>query len=287
MKLKTLLETPPWDWPRDAGRTFHKALTDKRADPSDRLIAAELAGDLVVMNDELAGDLMAIVGSADESDDLRAKAAIAFGPVLEQADTFGFDDPLDLDEIPIGERTFADIQDLLEKVYRDSSVPKLVRRRVLEASIRAPAEWHPNAIATAFASGDGEWILTAVFAARHVSGFEKQILAALQSKDEQIHYQAVRAAGQWELSAAATHVIALVRDDETPKPLLIAAIEAIGNIRPREARQILSDLLDSDDEDIAETADEAIAMAEGTFDEEDDEEDEDEDGHKGGGGWIN
>jgi hypothetical protein len=42
MDLKILQETPPWDWPRDSGKTF--------------------------------------------SEELRSTAAIALGPVLEQAD---------------------------------------------------------------------------------------------------------------------------------------------------------------------------------------------------------
>jgi len=57
MDLKTLLDTPPWDWPGDAGRTFWRILTDPRSNESDRLVAAELTGDLTVINDELADTL--------------------------------------------------------------------------------------------------------------------------------------------------------------------------------------------------------------------------------------
>ncbi len=49
--LKALLDTPPWDWPADAGRMFHKTLTDGNAGEPDRLIAAQLAGDFVVINE--------------------------------------------------------------------------------------------------------------------------------------------------------------------------------------------------------------------------------------------
>jgi hypothetical protein len=59
MDLKTLLDTPPWDWPTDAGRMFQKILIDQRADESDRLVAAELAGDFTVINDDLADTLFA------------------------------------------------------------------------------------------------------------------------------------------------------------------------------------------------------------------------------------
>jgi hypothetical protein len=54
----------------------------------------------------------------------------------------------------------------------------------------------------------------------------------------------------------------------------------VASIRPREAGDILLDLTDGDDEDIVEAAKEAMALAEGTSE-------EDEDGEKDAGGWIN
>ena len=277
MDLKTLLDTPPWDWPTDAGRMFQKILIDQRADESDRLVAAELAGDFTVINDDLADTLLAVVGSADEPEQLRAKAAISLGPVLEQAETDGFEDP---DDVPITERTFRNIQDSLEKIYLDNSTPKEVRRRILEASVRAPETWHQDAIRYAYSSGDKEWMLTAVFSMRWVRGFDDQILAALKSADAEIQYEAVKAAGNWELDAAWSHIVELVNDAHTPKPLLLAAISAVGSIRPAEAGNILVDLADSEDEEIAEAADEAMAAAEVASDEEDDEDDEEDE-------WVN
>ena len=267
MDLKTLQDTPPWDWPTDAGKKFQEILIDHQADRTDRLIAAELAGDLTVINDELADALMAIIGSSDEPERLRARAAIALGPVLEQADTDGFEDP---DDVPISQRTFRNIQDLLHKLYFDDSIPKEVRRRILEASVRAPESWHQNAIRTAYSSGDKDWMLTAVFAMGRVRGFDDQILEALESADPEIHYEAVEAAGTWGLAAAWSHVVALVHGAATPKPLLLAAISAVASIRPAEARRILVDLADSGDEEIAEAADEAIGKAETVSDEEED-----------------
>lgn len=276
MDLKTLMDTPPWDWPSDAGKMFEKILNDTRAQESDRLMAAELAGDFTVINDDLADDLMAIVRDAEEPETLRARAAISLGAVLEQGDTDGFDDP---DDVPISERTFHNIQDTLHRVYLDNSNPKEVRRRILEASVRAPQDWHQDAIKAAYSSGDQEWMLTAVFSMRWVRGFDDQILEALKDADPEIHYQAVSAAGNWELDAAWPHIIALLNDPGTPKPLLIAAIGAASSIRPQEAAEILVDLAASDDEEISEAADEAIAMSEPMSDEEDDEDDASE--------WIN
>ena len=276
MDLKTLQDTPPWDWPRDAGKKFQKIRIDHEANETDRLIAAELAGDLTVINDQLADALMAVIRRPDEPEQLRAAAAIALGPVLEQADIDGFEDP---DDVPITQRTFHNIQDLLHKLHFDNSIPKEVRRRILEASVRAPEEWHQNAIRAAYSSGDKEWILTAVFSMRWIRGFDDQILEALKSGDVEIQCEAILAAGNWELAAAWSHILALVRDAATPKSLLLAAIGAVATIRPGEARSVLEDLADSDDEEIAEAVDEAIGMAETVPDEEDDEE--------VGSDWIN
>ena len=88
----------------------------------------------------------------------------------------------------------------------------------------------------------------------------------------------MKAAGNWELNSAWSHIIGLVHNPATPKYLLLAAIDAVACIRPREARAILLALADSDDEEIAEAADEAITIAEGSSGEIDDEDTSD---------WIN
>jgi len=271
MNLKILLDTPPWDWPNDAGKIFQEILIDSKANESDRLIAAELAGDFTVVNDELADTLLAIVCNAGQPDQLRARAAISLGPVLEHADTQEFEDP---DDAPITERVFRKIQESLHRLYLDDSVPKEVRRRILEASVRAPQNWHKDAIQDAYSSEDKDWMLTAVFSMRWVRGFDNQILKALKSANAEIHYEAVKAAGNWELDAAWSHILALVNNTETPKPLLLAAISAAASIRPQEAGTALIELAASDDEEIAEAVEEAIAMSgedsdEASYDEED------------------
>jgi hypothetical protein len=118
-----------------------------------------------------------------------------------------------------------------------------------------------------------------VFSMRWVRGFDDQILEALKSGDAEIQYEAIQAAGNWGLATAWSHILALVRDAATPKSLLLAAISAVASIRPAEARSVLVDLGDSDDEEIAEAVDEAIEMAEPVPNEEDDEE--------FGSEWIN
>lgn len=272
MGLKTMKETPPWDWPEGSVERFLEVLRDEQADESERLLAAELAGDSTVVNDELADELLAIVGSGEEEEQLRAKAAISLGPILEYGDQDGFENPHD---VPITERTFGRIQESLREAYMDADTPKEVGRRILEASVRAPRDWHQDAIRSAYSSADDDWKLTAVFCMGWVRGFDDQILEALQSDNPAIHYQAVCAAGEWEVDGAWSHVVALVRAEGTDKPLLLAAIGAVASIRPQEAGEILADLTNANDEEIVEAAYEALAMAEGPVGNEYDDEDDD------------
>ena len=144
----------------------------------------------------------------------------------------------------------------------DADVPQEVRRRILEAAVRAPQDWHQDAIREAYSSADESWRLTAVFCMRFIRGFNDQILEALESENHDIHYEAVCAAGNWEVDAAWSHIAGLVTTEEPDKPLLLAAIDAVASIRPQEAAEILTDLMDSEDEDIAEAILEALAMAE-------------------------
>ena len=280
MNLTTLKDTPSWEWPEETAATLLDILRGDRSSASDLLLAAELAGDVTVISTELVDALLSILRRGDKPEAVRGQAAISLGPVLELADTEGFEDA---DDLPITERTFEEIQEWLHELYMDANVPRNVRRRILEASVRAPRDWHRDAIRAAYGSGDETWRLTAVFCMRFIPGFEEQILEALASPNPDLHYEAVVAAGNWGLDAAWPHVAALVASRTTPKPLLLASIDAVASIRPHDALELLGDLADSDDEDIADAAHEALAMAQGhSVDDEghalrDDELDDDDD----------
>jgi hypothetical protein len=272
MDLKQLQDTPPWEWPEEAGQFLHEILVDGGADPADRLIAAELAGDYTVIDDTLADALLAIVQDNSATEALRCTAAVSLGPALEHADMMGFDDP---DDILVSEKMFLGMQKALRKLYMAPDLPETLRRRVLETSAQAPREWHQEAVRAAFAAADEAWRSTAVFCMGFVDGFEQEILAALDSDNEEIHYHAVRAAGNWELEAAWEHAVALALSDQTEKSLRLAAIEAVAGIRPAEASMALTELMDSDDEEIAEAVFEALTLSGGLSVFDDDEEGDD------------
>lgn len=281
MNLQAMNDTPPWEWPEDAGEIISKVLCDKKAMLSERVLAAELAGDIVVMNDDMAALLLDILEDASEPEELRSMVPISLGPSLEYADVMEFDDYDEEDEM-LSEEAFDDIRERLREVYFAEGVPKNVRRRILEGSVRSPMDWHFDAISEAYASDDEEWCLSAVFCMGYVDGFEDQILEALESKNPDIFYEAVCAAGNWGIEAAWSDVEKLLTSGHTDKPLLIAAIEAAPYINPEEAEPLLSDFVDSDDEDIAEAAEEALNAAglnedDDLDDDYDDDDDDDDD----------
>lgn len=258
-KLRTLVETPPWEWPENAGAVLLGVIRDRGAADDERVLAAGLAGDSVFIDDALAKALVAVMRSANEPDELRATAAIALGPVLEECSTNGFDD--EWCEPPITARTFAEIQQAMRATYQDTAAPTLVRRRVLEGAVRAPSDWHADAVRAAHASDDPDWRLTGVFCMRFVRGFDEQILAELTNPDVQIQAEAIRAAGEWEIEAAGRHVLRILRSEKADKQLVLAAIEAVGAVSPDDALDVLTALEDSDDPEIAEAAEEASEMA--------------------------
>jgi uncharacterized protein (UPF0147 family) len=258
MNIHTLNDIPPWEWPENAGEFISKVLRDKDTPESDRVLAAELAGENVVMNDNLGNLLLTIIQDNDEPEELRAKAAISLGPALDYGNMMEFDDP---DDIVLSEGVFHKVQAQLQDIYQDANSPKTLRRRVLEASVRAPMDWHKQAIQEAYRSNDQEWLLTAVFCMAYVKGFEDQILESLESKNPEIFYEAVRAAGNWGVKEAWPYVKEIITGEDVDKPLLIAAIDACIHINSHESVDILSELSLSDDEEIAEAAEEALSMA--------------------------
>jgi hypothetical protein len=260
MDLKTLQNTPPWEWPEQTDMMLLEILKKGSPDAPDRLLAVELSGDSTVINDALAKALLAVVQNDREKDEVRGMAAIALGPALEHADMMGFEDE---DDVVLSEGLFRDIQQTLRELFAKGELPEVVRRRVLEGSVRAPQSWHHEAVCTAYGSDNENWRLTAVFCMQYIAGFETEILQSLKSDDEMIHYQAVVAAGNWEMDEAWDHVAKLARTNSTDKDLRIAAIEAMATIRPQASGAILGDLMNSKDEEIADAASEALMMAEG------------------------
>ena len=284
MDIHNLEYMEPWEWPSNAAADILRVLRDKAASEDDRALAASFAGDFVVINDELAEELMAVVKDPGAPAEVRARAAVAFGPALEHSDSC---DWMDEDDILVSEEVFNRMRQTLHEVYQDATVPKVVRRRALEGAVRAPEDWQEEAIRAAYASDDTEWKTTAVFGMAYVAGFDNEILDALQSRIPEVQFEAVRAAGSREVVAAWPYIAHLLDRGTRDKDLLLAAIDAAPYVNREESLELLSALAISKDGEIAEAASDAMGMAvalresldeEGGWDEgEDDEEYEDED----------
>ena len=271
--LRALQNTPPWEWPEDAGKVLLDVLRGARSAESDFALAVELAGELTVINDDLVDALLAILRRSDESEETRGRAAISLGAVLEQADLDGFGDP---DDMPISERTFHTIQKSLQELYRDAG------------RSRGSAAADPGGSGTrsaGLAQGRGT---RRIRQQRRSLEAHRRLRDALRSRIHEADPRSVgqpesrtsttrpssrRAIGKWRQPGRTSQ--SLVASEETDKALLLAAIEAAGSIRPQEAARVLAALMDSDDEDIAEAAHEAVGMAESLLGMDLDEDDED------------
>lgn len=279
MDVEFLSRMPPWDWPDGADETIRTTLRDRSASAAARELAAELAGRLVVMDDELADVVLELISDPDEDDGIRGRAAISLGPVLEEADLASQDD---LDDASVSPETAERIRKTLRAMYTDGEAPTYVRRRVLEASVRHPEPWHEGAVRSAYHSGDHEWKVTAVFCMGHVAGFEDEILDAIRSGDPRLRHEGVVAAGRQEVRQAWPLIRPLLLAPTQDRSLLFAAIEAVVGVRPEAASAVLDPLLDSDDPDVAEAAEEAADMADAFLAGPDDAEAPGPDGFGGG-----
>lgn len=256
--IYTLDELAPWEWGEDAPEIIKKVLNDKNASDDDRLLAAQLAGDHVVLNDDMAENLLAIVEDVNENELLRAQAAVSFGAGFEYADMMDFDDFSGEDDM-FSEDVFNKAQEALHKLYKDKNTPKIVKRRILEGTVRGPRPWHDRAVRSAFAIDDLEWKITAVFCMGYLKGFEVEILEALETNEHDLFYEAVMSAGRCEVKDAWPFIKDILYDRNIDKWLLIAAIEAAARINPEESLDILMEYENSEDEDIAAAAEDALA----------------------------
>jgi len=270
--LEHLANTPPWQWPVVAGATLLAVLRAPDTSPTDRLLAAELAGDPCAHDDAIAAELLRLATGNDQPEELRMQAAISLGPGLELADIDGFDNPEDM---PLSEAMFQKIRTTLRRLYQDAAAPKDVRRRALEAAVRAPEAWHEGAVRAGFATDDPDWRLTAVFCMRWISGFDAEIVAALESDDPDLHYEALHAAGNWCVEAAWPQIVAMIESPDTEKSYLLAAMDAAAGVNPEAAAELLLPRTEAEDEEVAEAAHEAMEMAEaligGDWEDEDEE----------------
>jgi uncharacterized protein (UPF0147 family) len=243
-------------------------------DPATRETVKILRGDdwpaLLIELEDLAGaideaiapEVVHLVGF-DAPVEVRAAAAIALGPTLEECNG-EFDDgaAVDLGFLgpPISEATYRQILEVLHRLYLDGTTPKLLRRRALEASIRSPQPWHVGAITAAWSSDDFDWRVTAMFCMGLCWGhdFTQEIEDGFRSEVLEIQGQAIEAAGDRRVMSLMPEILQIMVDESAPRDLRFAAVSAAGGFGGVEVMGALWVVAESDDEELAEYATEVL-----------------------------
>ncbi len=269
------------DDPRPAVESFDEANREvvlALRSPDRKVRAVALAEASPMVDDELARELLRFARDPERGEVERGDALIALGPALEtcsydETDDGGLPDAAPEEEdwwdLPLSSAVYREATEALRRLYLDASVPKLVRRRALEAAVRAPRDWHRDAAGSAWRSDDPEWRLTAVFAMGHLPGFAAEIEQALDDQDLPIAREAFLAAGRAGIEGLAERLMDVAADRHADHELRLAAIEGLGELGPETAVEILEDLSLDSDREIADAAEEALEELQllGGFDE--------------------
>jgi hypothetical protein len=248
----------------ESNREYVAAL--RSDDPEVREHALEEIAPIV--DDALARELLRFARDPARSDEERGRALIVLGPALEECyDEEAPDGTFDAAppggegwwELPLSSAGYRELTEELRRIYLDGAVPKLVRRRALEAAVRAPRDWQREAAATAWRSGDPEWRVTAVFAMGHLPGFEGEIDEAFRGEDPVVRQEAMLAAGRSSAGEAlGGSILDVAADRKAPRDERLTAIEALGELQPDGAFEVLDELRDDPDPEIAAAAEEAL-----------------------------
>lgn len=151
------------------------------------------------------------------------------------------------------------VENALLAAYYAPDQDALVRRRILEALANSSHDELPDMILEAYQEDDDILRVGAVFAMGRSADprWNRIVLDELGSSDSAMLFEAVRASGELEIENALPDLIRLLGDEDVE--IRDAAVWALGRIGGREARRALKACCASDDEDLAEAAEDALA----------------------------
>lgn len=244
-------------------RSFDKrSLTLLRTlmDDSDAEVRAEAIACLWEDPDPRWIDVLMRKAEQDPHADVRAHAISALGRYVfegEAAALEGWDAPT----FTLSQEDYTRVVDFLFRIAQDPEEALSTRRYAIEAlAFRSEDADVFDLIDWAYHHRDRRMRVSALFAmSRHGSPrWTPFILAEMHSRDPQIQYEAVRAAGELGLHEATDILIDLVRAKGTRKPLRLLAIYALGETGDDKALPVLEQLARSRDRDVREVAREAI-----------------------------
>lgn len=214
------------------------ALTDP--DPRVREVALRLLWESEDVG--LVAKMLQMVEN-DPAEKVRAAAATSLGQYIYQGE---------LEEIP--EAVLHRIEEKLLEITTSTSEPKLVRRRALEAmGFSSRPEVKPLILA-AYDNNDQEWLVSGLFAMGRSANASwiPSVMEMLDSDNEEVLFEAVRAAGELEAPAARRPLLKLVKSEPEGSEIRMAAIWSLSKIGGEKVRDTLEKALDKaeDDEEI-------------------------------------
>jgi len=230
-------------------------------DPDVTRTATDVAAEYIVMGfQQLRDGVIDLLDSTEASSNARVGAALALGPALETCSVEGYED--EFGDTPLTKDQFDRVISTLQNIHTDRGADDLLRRKALEAAVRAgePA-WLEDAVRAAFNHDEPEWLHTAIFCSTYIGAdFTSDVVNALRSSDEDIVHAAVFAAADITVPRDGLTILARVANDASaPLPVRCGAIESLGAQGTDEAREPLYTLMNDANEVIADAANEALS----------------------------
>ncbi len=247
----------------DGYRPFDKhALTLLRSllDDPDAQVRAEAIACLWNDPDPRWIDVLMNKANEDPHSDVRTHAISALGRYVFEGDAAAFEE-WDGYEVSITQDDYVRVTDFLFRIAQDPEEAVEARRYAIEAlAFRAEDSDVLDLIEWAYHHEDRRLKVSALFSmARNGDPrWTEYILGELHSRDTEIQYEAVHAAGELGLEEATDTLIEMVRGKNVRKPLRLLAIYALGEIGDERAYPVLDRLTHSRDRDVREVAREAV-----------------------------
>ena len=171
--------------------------------------------------------------------DVRASAATALGKYIYLGE---------LEEIP--KENLHQVEKALITVIR-SQEDELVRRRALESLSFSSRKEVRRLLGTAYESGEKNWMISAAFGMGRSAdtSWEPQLLRLMRNDDPEIQVEAIRAAGELELSGARRPLFRLLEDENIDSDVRDAAIWTLSKLGGEDVREVLETLLEETEEE--------------------------------------
>ncbi|MFB0536706.1 MAG: HEAT repeat domain-containing protein [Anaerolineae bacterium] len=151
------------------------------------------------------------------------------------------------------------VEDALLGAIYDPHEALDVRRRAVESIAYSGQDQVRDIIEMAYCDDEEKMRISAVFAMGRSADpiWREMVIAELDNPNPEMRYEAARACGELEASAALSALIGLLEADPDPE-VQEMAIWALGHIGGKEARRVLEACCESKDEALRQAAEEAL-----------------------------